>query len=95
LSAGVPLTKPALAFSAFDLWMSQPCASVTWVQPERSSCRAYFASQQILLGCHKSFAVRDDPLPKLSQRNCSGLAVEEPDSQLRLQRAHGLCQRGL
>lgn len=39
-SAEAAVTNPALAFSALVLVMSQSWASVTCVQPERSSCFA-------------------------------------------------------
>ncbi|MNN90090.1 hypothetical protein D3C81_2079900 [compost metagenome] len=37
------LVKPALAFSALVLWISQPWVSLTWVQPDCSSCWRYFS----------------------------------------------------
>ncbi|CDH43729.1 hypothetical protein BN874_130054 [Candidatus Contendobacter odensis Run_B_J11] len=42
--AGAVEPKPALAFCALVLLMSQPCVSVTCVQPDRSSRRRYLAS---------------------------------------------------
>src|SRR5690242_11662028 len=37
------LPNPALAFSALLLWISQPSNSLTWVQPDCSSCLRYLS----------------------------------------------------
>ncbi len=37
------LVNPALAFSALLLWISQPWVSLTWVQPDCSSCLRYLS----------------------------------------------------